>query len=188
MLDRPPRLIVRLQLYPSRSCASIAQQHLFLLRSTSTSRMRSFIGASVRHRAQFSRPVSSLRSIQIHKMSSTSFPNSPPSEPSERNSTSATSSTDANTLPKEQLALPEAPSHERTTHLDMSNGDTSIKLDHLGPMVINADGTMSRIANWQNMADIEKENTLRIIGKRNQVRLAALRKMEGSATEEGEHA
>jgi hypothetical protein len=81
------------------------------------------------------------------------------------------------TTPKKPLALPAAP-HNSTTQLDMSNGDVSIKLDHLGPMVVNVDGTMSRISNWEKMADIEKENTLRIIGKRNQERLAALRAKE----------
>jgi len=61
----------------------------------------------------------------------------------------------------------------------MSNGDASVKLDHLGPMVVNVDGTLSRISNWDKMADIEKENTLRIIGKRNQARLESLRAKEG---------
>ena len=79
--------------------------------------------------------------------------------------------------PKKPLALPEAP-HNSTTQLDMSNGDVSIKLDHLGPMVVNVDGTMSRISNWDKMADIEKENTLRIIGKRNKARLEVLRAKE----------
>ena len=55
----------------------------------------------------------------------------------------------------------------------------SIKLDHLGPMVVNVDGTMSRISNWDTMADIEKENTLRIIGKRNKARLEVLRAKDG---------
>ncbi|KAK6585920.1 hypothetical protein PZA11_000977 [Diplocarpon coronariae] len=79
--------------------------------------------------------------------------------------------------PRESLALPEA-AHEASTQLDMSKGDTSVKLDHLGPMVVNVDGTLSRIANWETMADIEKENTLRIIGNRNQSRLKALREKE----------
>jgi hypothetical protein len=61
----------------------------------------------------------------------------------------------------------------------MSNGDASVKLDHLGPLVVNVDGTLSRISNWDKMADIEKENTLRIIGKRNQARLESLRAKEG---------
>jgi hypothetical protein len=82
------------------------------------------------------------------------------------------------TTPKKPLALPEAP-HNSATQLDMSNGDASVKLDHLGPMVVNVDGTLSRISNWDKMADIEKENTLRIIGKRNQARLEILRTKEG---------
>jgi hypothetical protein len=88
--------------------------------------------------------------------------------------------------PKAPLALPPAPS-DGTTQLDMSNGGTTVSLDHLGPMVVNVDGTMSRISNWDKMAEIEKKNTLRIIGKRNQSRLEALK--EGAAAagaQEGE--
>ncbi|KAL1877551.1 hypothetical protein VTK73DRAFT_8609 [Phialemonium thermophilum] len=51
----------------------------------------------------------------------------------------------------------------------------SLALDELGPMVVNADGTLSRIANWPQMTQIERENTLRVLGKRNQLRLGALR-------------
>jgi hypothetical protein len=62
--------------------------------------------------------------------------------------------------------------------LDMSGGDTAVKLDHLGPMVVNVDGTLSQIGNWQQMTEGEQQNTLRIIGKRNQKRLEALREKE----------
>jgi hypothetical protein len=62
--------------------------------------------------------------------------------------------------------------------LDMSGGDTAVKLDHLGPMVVNVDGTLSQIGNWQQMTEGEQQNTLRIIGKRNQKRLEALRAKE----------
>ncbi|KAK1832787.1 hypothetical protein QBC39DRAFT_348219 [Podospora conica] len=55
----------------------------------------------------------------------------------------------------------------------------AVVLDHLGPMVIGRDGTVSRIANWGEMADIERENTLRVLGRRNQIRLAALRGEDG---------
>ena len=82
-----------------------------------------------------------------------------------------------NNAPKAPLALPEAPSN--ATQLDMSTGGTTVSLDHLGPMVVNVDGTMSRIANWDKMAEIEKKNTLRIIGKRNKDRLAALKAAAG---------
>jgi len=68
----------------------------------------------------------------------------------------------------------------------MSNGNTTVSLDHLGPMVVNVDGTMSRISNWDKMAEIEKKNTLRIIGKRNQARLEALKKAGGAGAEGSE--
>lgn len=61
----------------------------------------------------------------------------------------------------------------------MSSGSTSVKLDHLGPMVVNVDGTLSRIANWDKMVESERENTVRVIGMRNQARLRALREKEG---------
>lgn len=44
---------------------------------------------------------------------------------------------------------------------------------------------MSRITNWDKMAAIEKENTLRILGKRNKARMEALRKREEQAEQEG---
>lgn len=88
----------------------------------------------------------------------------------------------ANNAPKAPLALPEAPSN--ATQLDMSNGGTTVSLDHLGPMVVNVDGTVSRISNWDKMAEIEKTATIRIIGKRNKARLEALKK--AGAQDEGE--
>ncbi|KAK3298006.1 uncharacterized protein B0H64DRAFT_393608 [Chaetomium fimeti] len=42
-------------------------------------------------------------------------------------------------------------------------------------MVVNRDGTVSRIGNWHEMSGIERQNTLRILGKRNQLRLGNLR-------------
>jgi predicted Fe-S protein YdhL (DUF1289 family) len=51
-------------------------------------------------------------------------------------------------------------------------------------MVVNVDGSLARISNWDKMAEIEKKATLRIIGKRNKERLAALKKAD--AQNEGE--
>ncbi|KAG6360213.1 hypothetical protein INS49_011269 [Diaporthe citri] len=59
-----------------------------------------------------------------------------------------------------------------------------ISLDHMGPMVVHKDGTLSRISNWGEMTEIERQNTLRILVKRNQVRLGALR--QGLQTESDE--
>ncbi len=73
------------------------------------------------------------------------------------------------------LSLPE-PDSSSPTKIDV-NGQ-AVKLDHLGPLVVNKDGTLSRIANWEQMAEIEKQNTLRILGKRNQLRLESLKGKE----------
>lgn len=75
------------------------------------------------------------------------------------------------------LGLPE-PGAEGSQRIDLSSGSGSIKMDHLGPLVVNVDGSLSRISNWDKMAEIERKNTLRIIGKRNQQRLAALEAKE----------
>lgn len=71
-------------------------------------------------------------------------------------------------------ALP-APGQGTTTTLDVSGNGTTVKLDHLGPLVVNVDGTMSRINNWSEMTDAERDNTLRIVSKRNKTRLDALK-------------
>jgi hypothetical protein len=48
------------------------------------------------------------------------------------------------------------------------------KLDSLGPIVLNVDGTMSRIQNWSAMTDAEKESAFRLIAARNKKRKEAL--------------
>jgi hypothetical protein len=106
--------------------------------------------------------------------------------PSSHNTTSTTSSSsaepqspataDAKLKPSTPLALPGI--GEGTTTLDVSNGGTVVKLEHLGPMVVNEDGTLSRITNWDDMSELEKKNTLRIIGKRNVRRMEDLREKE----------
>lgn len=88
------------------------------------------------------------------------------------------------TTKKETLALPEVP-FNNTTQLDMSNGSTTIKLDHLGPMVVNVDGSLGRITNWNDMTEMEQKNTLRVVGKRNQARLAAVRAKEALDGKDG---
>jgi hypothetical protein len=80
------------------------------------------------------------------------------------------------------LPLPEPIKNSNTTTIDMSTGGNTVKLDHMGPLVVNKDGTLSRITNWTQMSDIERQNTLRILGKRNQLRREALQEKE----EEGE--
>ncbi|GIJ82453.1 hypothetical protein Asppvi_000961 [Aspergillus pseudoviridinutans] len=85
---------------------------------------------------------------------------------------------------KPVLALPEAPSADsQATQLDVSGGGSTVKLDALGPLVVNQDGTLSRIANWEQMTEIERRNTLRVLGKRNKLRLDTLKAAEGEKDE-----
>ncbi|KAG5990630.1 hypothetical protein E4U54_004058 [Claviceps lovelessii] len=95
-----------------------------------------------------------------------------------------TNSTDSTAKPP-LLALPSS-SDETTTRLDVSGEGSSVKLDHLGPLVVNTDGTMSRIGNWAQLAPVEKENALRILAKRNKERLEVLRKKDGAGANEGQ--
>lgn len=76
-------------------------------------------------------------------------------------------------------ALPAPGSEGATMTLEVDG--KAVELDHLGPMVVGRDGTVSRIANWDELSELERRNTLRILGKRNQARLAALRGEEGKA-------
>ena len=122
-------------------------------------------------------PLTTYNTFRTFTMSSTTN-SSNSSAPTEQQKPDTT-----NDAPKAPLALPAAPAN--ATQLDMSTGGTTVSLDHLGPMVVNVDGTMSRISNWDKMAEIEKKNTLRIIGKRNKERLAAL-KSAAAAQGEGE--
>ena len=66
----------------------------------------------------------------------------------------------------EPLALP--PSDGQAATLVV--GGSPVKLDHLGPIVINTDGSTSRIANWSQMAPQEQANTARLIARRNKKR------------------
>lgn len=79
------------------------------------------------------------------------------------------------------LGLPEPPAGG--IKLDVGSGE-GVALDHLGPMVVNKDGTISRITNWDKMAEVEKKNTLRILQKRNKQRLDALKQASQESTED----
>ncbi|KAM0347907.1 hypothetical protein ACHAPU_004406 [Fusarium lateritium] len=51
----------------------------------------------------------------------------------------------------------------------------SVRLDAMGPLVVNTDGTMGRIGNWAGMTKGEKEQTVKLLGKRNKQRLDAIK-------------
>lgn len=85
---------------------------------------------------------------------------------------------DAGSVEPPLLGLP-APEPERLRRepgaRSLELGGASVSLDALGPVVVNTDGTMARIANWSDMTPREQERTQRLLAARNNVRLATLR-------------
>ena len=76
-------------------------------------------------------------------------------------------------MSSELLALPAPEDASTSVTLDVSTGQPVV-LDHLGPVVVNTDGTLSRIANWAELSEHEQKVSLRRIAKRNVERLQAL--------------
>lgn len=62
---------------------------------------------------------------------------------------------------------------EQTRRLEV--GGEALPLDELGPIIINEDGTMRRIANWHLLTDSEREATQRRISTRNKARIDVLK-------------
>ncbi|TFK80607.1 hypothetical protein K466DRAFT_667577 [Polyporus arcularius HHB13444] len=81
------------------------------------------------------------------------------------------------------LALPPPPPEGEVEQITV-NGSQTFKFDKLGPVVVNSDGTLSRIANWENMVPIERERVLKLLVARNKVRLANQEKAQGNADTE----
>lgn len=65
--------------------------------------------------------------------------------------------------------MPLAIEQGSSSHTVTVGGD-AVKLDQLGPIVLNKDGTMSRVNNWAEMTEPEKCATKRMIAKRNLLR------------------
>jgi hypothetical protein len=61
-----------------------------------------------------------------------------------------------------------------------------VKLDDIGPVIVQIDCTLKRIENWHSMTEGEKEATFRRIGGRNQKRLDLCREKLAANVEEKE--
>ena len=48
-------------------------------------------------------------------------------------------------------------------------------MDHLGPIVVNVDGSLARITNWEALSEHERDVARRRVAKRNAERLAVLK-------------
>mmetsp|Transcript_2667 Transcript_2667/g.3998 ORF Transcript_2667/g.3998 Transcript_2667/m.3998 type:complete len:115 (+) Transcript_2667:102-446(+) len=70
------------------------------------------------------------------------------------------------------LELP-PPSDDSSSTKQFKIGET-VSMDEFGPIIVNPDGTLRRIANWDQLTEGEKERTRQQISKRNKKRLASL--------------
>ncbi|KAL5000623.1 hypothetical protein BDV10DRAFT_31035 [Aspergillus recurvatus] len=166
--------------------------NLLLGLRTATSTLTTFSTTSIRSQSPASHLFAQCHATNLYSHHSAARP----STNSYTTMSTPNSDANANTNPeqpqdltskkKPTLALPAASSDNDTTQLDV-NGD-GVKLDHLGPLVVNSDGTLSRIANWAQMTEIERRNTLRVLGKRNRERRDKLKEAQtqGQGQDQGQ--
>lgn len=106
-----------------------------------------------------------------------SFPNPPSSTDLEHASKQSSSRPDAEEEhTKAVLALPAPPDPmsdeaNQAPKLEVNRPTEGVaggvfKFDKLGPMVVNSDGTLSRITNWQELSEGERERTVRLLVKK----------------------
>ncbi|SCV74951.1 BQ2448_7980 [Microbotryum intermedium] len=86
-----------------------------------------------------------------------------------------TKSTASATTPLLALPAPDATTTDDPIRLNVSTGESYSLYERLGPTIVASDGTLSRIGNWAEMDELERSRVLRVLGKRNQIRLEAKR-------------
>eukprot|EP01130_Rhizamoeba_saxonica_P002051 TRINITY_DN11856_c0_g1_i1.p1 TRINITY_DN11856_c0_g1~~TRINITY_DN11856_c0_g1_i1.p1 ORF type:complete len:131 (-),score=22.27 TRINITY_DN11856_c0_g1_i1:93-485(-) len=69
----------------------------------------------------------------------------------------------------DQIPLLPFPTGNEDAQQMVVNGEP-IRFDHLGPMIINQDGTIGRITNWDSLSEKEQEVAWRRIANRNKIR------------------
>lgn len=66
--------------------------------------------------------------------------------------------------------LPQLPPPDPDSKLPTIRLGETIRLEEMGPIILNTDGTTRRIENWDNLTEREREVTWRRISKRNEER------------------
>ena len=84
-----------------------------------------------------------------------------------------------------ELKLLPAPSSANSQTLQLGQ---SISMDDMGPVIVNTDGSLRRIANWDTLSEQEQRNTLRLIAARNKRRIEQLKKKEAEVSPQSDTA
>lgn len=77
-----------------------------------------------------------------------------------------------------RAALPPACDQRSPRPAACPAGEAAVPLDELGPLIVNPDGSLRRIANWQELSEGERAAALRRLSRRNAQRLATLQQQE----------
>jgi hypothetical protein len=78
-------------------------------------------------------------------------------------------------LPDDSVAANPKPDHDDGSGVRVVTVDGNpVKLDRLGPIVVNKDGSLSRITNWVEMSEGEQQRTLKVVARRNKMRMGTL--------------
>lgn len=78
-------------------------------------------------------------------------------------------------LPDEAAAANPEPQEDDGSGVRVVTVDGNpVKLDRLGPIVVNKDGSLSRITNWGEMSEVEQQRTLKVVARRNKMRMGTL--------------
>ncbi|KAF4964619.1 hypothetical protein FSARC_7482 [Fusarium sarcochroum] len=102
----------------------------------------------------------------------------PPQQQEGSNATATTAKDNKNPLPlpgPDQDTAASASSSNRGDDVTTLRVGESVRLDALGPLIVNTDGTMGRVGNWAGMTENEKQQTLKLLARRNKQRLEVLR-------------
>lgn len=75
------------------------------------------------------------------------------------------------------VELKALPSNRSGNEYALEVDGKAVALESLGPIVVNVDGTIQQISNWEAMSEVEKATCMRLVAKRNKERLAALKQV-----------
>jgi len=117
------------------------------------------------------------------RMTSSAYERTTPPSANNENAIIQDSNTDINSSEKKDIELPQLPMSDPNDESipTLKFGET-LRLDALGPIIINTDGSTRRIDNWNELSEQEKEVSWRRISKRNEERRKALLMAAAAAT------
>ena len=90
---------------------------------------------------------------------------------------------DNNVMNSSEVLLLPPPIDEDPSEKTMKLGE-KISMEHLGPIIINTDGSLRRIDNWDKLSKEEQDRSFRLIAARNKKRIEILKQKEQQEYEE----